>query len=92
MHFQDNPTNTQHCCARTHEVSLGSTTPLRNPSDTARSTFDCQAELPPSTVASHRQSRDKERERERKIGTAFVRFPEHRFFSTPINMFSMLFA
>ena len=39
MHIHDNPTDNQHHSARTYEVSFGSRTPLRNPSDTARSTF-----------------------------------------------------
>ena len=49
MHFHDNPTDTQHHSAHTHEVSLASTTPHCSPSDTARSKFGCQTELPPST-------------------------------------------
>ena len=49
MHFHDNPTDTQNNCAHTYEAGLGSTTPQRNPSDTARSTFGHQAELLPST-------------------------------------------
>ena len=53
MHFHDNPTDTQHHIAHDHEVSLGSTTPLRNPSDTAWSMFGYQAELAPSTGYEH---------------------------------------
>ena len=52
VHFQDTPTDTQHRMAHDHEVSLGSTTPLSNPSDTARSTFGCQAELPRPTCTT----------------------------------------
>ena len=51
MHFHDNPTDTQHHSAHTCEVSFGSTTPQRNPSDTARCTFGSQAAFPPSTVS-----------------------------------------
>ena len=51
MHFHDNPTDSQHHSAHTYEVSLGSTTALRT-SDTARSTFGYQAELPPSALAA----------------------------------------
>ena len=43
MHFLENPTDTQH-------HSVGSTTALRNPSDTVRCTVGYQAELPPSSV------------------------------------------
>ena len=50
MHFHDHPTDTQHHSAHTYEVSLGDTTPLIS-SDTARSTFGSQAELPSSTLA-----------------------------------------
>ena len=46
MHFHDNLTDTHHHSAHTHEVSLGNTTPLKNPSHTARSTFGSLAELP----------------------------------------------
>ena len=49
MHLHRNPTDTQHRRALTCEASLCSTTPQRNPSHTARSTFGCQAEFPPST-------------------------------------------
>ena len=49
MPFQDNATDTQHDSAHTYESSLGSATPVRTPSDTARSTFGYQAGLPPST-------------------------------------------
>ena len=44
-----NPTDLQHHSAHTYEVRLGSTTPLRNPSATARSTFVDQADLRLST-------------------------------------------
>ena len=46
MHFHDSPSDTQHHSTVTYEVSLVSTTPLRNPSDPARKTRGCQAELP----------------------------------------------
>ena len=48
MHFHGNPTDPRHHIAHEHDVSLGSTTPLRTSSHTARSTIGYQAELLPS--------------------------------------------
>ena len=55
MHFHDSPKDTQHHSAHTYGVSLGSTTPLRTPSDTARSTLGYKADLLPSPLLTRRR-------------------------------------
>ena len=60
MHFHDNPTDTQHHSAHTHEVSLGSAAPLRNPSDTARTRWAIRPSyLLPGNTASTCTTRTK---------------------------------